>query len=676
MKEILLKYKVVYMITLAFLINLNVTIAQDQEIGKPNILFILTDDLGYGDVGVFYQQLRAKTPGLPSISTPNLDALAGEGAMLTNHYAGAPVCAPSRASLFSGKNQGQANVRDNQFDKAIEENYTLGSVLQQNGYKTALIGKWGLQGQGKGPDWPAHPLKRGFDYYLGYIRHGDGHEHYPKEGIYRGTKEVYENNKVITPSLDKAYTGDLFTAKAKNWIMEQNTENKNQPFFLFLSLDTPHAVLELPTQAYPNGKGLKGGLQWLDTSGKIINTASGKPDSFVNPLYKDATYDHDKNPNTAEIAWPDTYKRYATVVTRIDNQVGDLVALLKDLNVFEDTMIVFTSDNGPSKESYLPKEYVENNPEFFQSFGPFEGIKRDLWEGGMREPTLISWPARIKENSINETPSAFYDWLATFCDAIEVLPPAGTNGKSILPTFTNSDLNNERTVYSEYFQKWNTPNYDSFAENKRGSARKQMQLIRIGDTLGVRYNIQNANDDFLIFDIKNDPAQRNPLTLTDMESLQKKLKQQALKMRFRNTSAPRPYDDVAISSSTIKEDNWAFYEGEFPWVADVSSISPSKNGKKFSFKKPNSFEEGIVKITKTITIEKAGRYEFSLNTDAPTVLKFYEINLIDADYNFAASKVYTNSLVLDEGKHSYTLYYKNSDTKAPKIDLSWKLIEK
>ncbi|HRP05539.1 MAG TPA: sulfatase-like hydrolase/transferase, partial [Opitutaceae bacterium] len=160
--------------------------AQVTAADRPNIILILTDDLGYGDLSCFGQE---------RFRTPALDRMSAEGARLTNHYAAAPVCAPSRASLLLGVHQGHANVRDNQFDKALEDNHTLATVLRRAGYSTAAIGKWGLHGQpvgggptGADPNTPAHPLNRGFDHFYGVLRHIDGHEHYPKEGLYFAAK--------------------------------------------------------------------------------------------------------------------------------------------------------------------------------------------------------------------------------------------------------------------------------------------------------------------------------------------------------------------------------------------------------------------------------------------------------------------------------------------------------
>lgn len=361
----------------------------------PNIIFILTDDLGYGDVGVFNQNLRKhmNIRSKPYLQTPHIDQLALGGAMLMQHYAAAPVCAPSRSSLFLGQNQGHANVRNNQFDKALANNYTMPGTLKTLGYQTALFGKWGLQGTGKEPSsWVAHPLKRGFTHFYGYMRHADGHEHYPKEGIYRGKKEVWNDYEEVAGGLDNCYTADLWTAAAKQWIVNQTKITSQQPFFAFIAYDTPHAVLELPTQAYPKGGGLTGGMQWLGKTGAMINTASNVPDSYYHPEYANATYDDDANAATPEIPWPDVYKRYATSVRRIDDAVGDLMKLLKDLKIEENTLVVFSSDNGPSIESYLSTPFRAN---FFESFGPFDGIKRDCWEGGLRMPAIANWKGHI-----------------------------------------------------------------------------------------------------------------------------------------------------------------------------------------------------------------------------------------------------------------------------------------
>lgn len=640
------------------------SVQSQTPIAKPNIIFILTDDLGYGDVGVFYQNLRQlnNNRSEPWFITPNLDKMAKDGVMLTDHYCAAPVCAPSRASLLSGLSQGQANVRDNQFDKALADNYTLGNVLQKAGYRTAAIGKWGLQGDGDGPDWPAHPLKRGFDYFYGYMHHRDGHEHYPKEAIYRNKATVWENYKDATSPLDKCYTGDLWTAAAKKWIQQE--QNNKQPFFLYLAYDLPHAALELPTGPYPKGKGINAGIQWLGTPGHMINTANGTPDSWIDPLYINATWDHDKSPLTVEQPWPETYKRYATIVSRLDQYVGDLYALLKELKIDQNTMVVFTSDNGPSNESYLPASQVPNNPDFFNSFGPFDGIKRDVWEGGVREPTLVTWPGRFAADSKVATPSAFYDWLPTLAEAAGFPAPAFSDGQSILPLLTGQVKNQNRKVYIEYFEAGKTPGYSDFDSSHRRRVRNQMQMLRINDTLAIRYNILHASDDFEIYQINNDPQQKINLALSADLSLQQDFfKNKVLQMRQSDTSAKRPYDTDLITSpikfGPLKNGfSWKFYRGNFLWLPDVNKLQPDATGNtsKFSDIKLKPKEEGVIYCEGFFNAITDGEYVFKLETNVPLIMKMYDINIFNQDFSFTKGKTYETTIHLKKGLHPFRIY--------------------
>ena len=634
---------------------------------KPNIIFILTDDLGYGDIGVFYQNFRKKTGNRsePWFATPHLDQMANDGVMLTDHYCGAPVCAPSRASLLSGLSQGQANVRDNQFDKALADDFTLGNVLQKAGYRTAAIGKWGLQGEGKGPDWPAHPLKRGFDYFYGYMRHKDGHEHYPKEAIYRNKATVWEDYNDATSPLDKCYTGDLWTAAAKKWIWEE--QKSKQPFFLYLAYDLPHAALELPTGPYPTGGGSNGGMRWLGTPGHMINTANSTPDSWIDPLYINATWDHDHSPLTAEQPWPETYKRYATVVSRIDQQVGDLLKLLKDLKIDKSTMVIFTSDNGPSNESYLPAMQVPNNPDFFNSFGPFDGIKRDVWEGGVRVPALVTWPGKFVAGSKVSAPSAFYDWLPTLVSAAGFSAPAFSDGQSLMPLLTGQVKNQNRKVYIEYFEKGNTPGYADFDSSHRKRMRNQMQLLRFNDTLAIRYNILRASDDFEIYQINKDPQQLTNLALSDYKTQQQEyFKNNVLQLRRSDSSAKRPYDTALIAadatgikSNTIKKEvSWKFYKGNYLWLPDVNNLQPDATGSasQLSAVKFKKNEEGIVYYEGFFNAILDGAYEFKLETSVPFIMKMHEGNLFSLDFSFEKNRKYRTTIYLKKGLHPFRLY--------------------
>jgi arylsulfatase A-like enzyme len=422
------------------------TSAGVRAANQPNILFILGDNWKWPTAGIL---------GDPMAKTPAFDRVAREGVLFTHTFNPVPSCSPTRSCLLTGKIAHQLGERASLWSAFPKDTPIVTDLLREAGYATGVIGKWGVHGLNLEPNAPAHPLKRGFDYYYGYLRHVDGHEHYPKEMLYfaekaaqRGPIKVWENYQDSTEPLDKCYTTDLFTARAKKWITEQAGAAVKKPFFLYLAHDTPHAVLELPTQAYPAGGGLKGGMQWIGTPGHMISTASGTPDSWIHPDYAGATYDDDRNAATPEKPWPDVYKRYATSVRRLDDSVGDLIKLLQDLKLDDNTLVIFASDNGPSIESYLTQAIT---PEFFASFGPFDGIKRDLWEGGLRTPAIARWPRHIPAGRVIETPSAMWDWLPTFAQVAGLPAPARADGISLLPALTGTGKPTPRDyLYWEY----------------------------------------------------------------------------------------------------------------------------------------------------------------------------------------------------------------------------------
>ncbi len=645
---------------------------------KPNIIFIFADDLGYGDLGAFFQNQRAQEKGVPAAFTPKLDKLAEQGAQLTQQYCAAPVCAPSRGSLLTGRSQGHANVRDNQFDKALEDNHTLGTILKTAGYSTAAFGKWGLQGKSENiPDWPAHHNKRGFDYYYGYIRHGDGHEHYPKEGVYRGSKEVYENYTNFANQLDKCYTADLWTAAAKRWITEQKQgKKKNKPFFVYLAFDTPNAVLELPTQEYPKGGGLKGGLQWIGEPGHMINTASGEVDSWTHPDYANATYDDDANPSTPEVSWPDVYKRFAIDTRRIDDAVGDIVQLLKDLKIDKNTMIVFASDNGPSKESYLKGQPYD--PDFFKSYALFDGIKRDVLEGGVRVPVIAWWPGQFPAGRIVETPSVSYDWMPTFAEMAGIPTPALSDGVSLLPSLTGVGKQKEGLVYVEYFQNGKTPNYYDFTDEHQGRRRAQMQMIRFGNLVGLRYDIQSHNDNFKIYNVKEDPQESVDLaSKSGMAAIQQKMKDKVLQSRRPDDSAPRPYDNELIPavkvSNSVSGVKWSAFKGEFPWIPEISSMTPTESGysEKPSVQIQTKDKNGILHFTGYIRIPKDGEYNFSLTTGSEAILRIHDCLVIDEDFGYQNGTKRSGIINLKEGMHPFRLYSAQKTKVKPILDMEW-----
>jgi arylsulfatase A-like enzyme len=675
---------------------------------RPNIIFILADDLGYGDPGVFFQNARRAAGNRAAQFTPQLDRLAAEGAQLTHHYAAAPVCAPSRASLLSGVHQGHANVRDNQFDKAIADNHTLATVLRSAGYATAAIGKWGLQGRAEGatPNWPAHPLNRGFDSYFGYIRHVDGHEHYPKEAPYQKISrarraanknapvgeerddtragvtgvEVWDNRTEISAQLDGCYTADLFTARAKKWIVEQKKSAPAQPFFLYLAFDTPHAILQLPTQAYPAGGGLKGGLQWLGQPGHMINTASPKIDSWTHPDYATATYDHDGDPATPDQPWPDVYRRYATSVRRIDDAVGDLVQLLRDLGVDENTLIVFSSDNGPSIESYLPEKIT---PEFFASFGPFDGIKRDLWEGGTRVPTIARWPARIPAGRVVSAPSAHWDWLPTFAEIAGVPAPARADGISLVPALTSNAPNSTRDhapLYFEYQQAGRTPTFAGFEPAHRNRQRNQMQAVRLGDYVGVRYDIKSANDDFEIYHVTADPKETKNLARDPAQApLQQQLKDLALQSRRPDASAPRPYDrepvpaDHTDPAKLVPGLTWQSTAGKFPWVPAPQGLAATARGivADLAVSRLSPSEPGATVFSGYLMVPTEGDYTFTLRTDVGALLRLHDATVIDADFGYTSGTARTATIRLAAGPHAILLTTLHRAGSTPALAVEW-----
>jgi arylsulfatase A-like enzyme len=693
------------LVTILSLLALNPfsLLAQGRSSSRPNILFILVDDQGYGDVGVFFQQQRARE-NKPYERSPNLDMLAARGAILTQHYAAAPVCAPSRASIMLGVSQGHSNVRDNQFDKAIADNYTMASTLHELGYSTAAIGKWGLQGDKRwdsgGASWPARPRNRGFDYFFGYMRHSDGHEHYPKEGLYRGKKQVWDNGTNIASELDRCYTADLWTAMAKKWIEDhEQGPDRDKPFFMYLAYETPHAVDELPTQAYPAGGGLHGGVQWLGTPGHFINTASGRIDSYENPDYAGATYDDDNNPSTPEVAWPETFKRYATANRRIDYGVGDVLRLLKDLKIDSNTLVVYTSDNGPSIETYLGKEKWEEKhlPTFFESYGPFDGIKRDDWEGGVRMPTIAAWPGHVAAGSVDRRPSISYDWAPTFLDAAGSPAPERMDGVSLLPSLTGKGHQRTSLVYMEYYHGGKTPSFKDFAPAHRGRLRRQMQSLRLGDYMGVRYNIRSASDSFEIYNVVKDPGERHDLARRpgqkvvvpvkepfgrvkkvrwNIGKLQACMQARVLQLRRPDPAAPRPYDSAlvpAVQARVTRGVEWKIFPGSFPWIAQAATLHELSEGEVDTLGPVGAKDavNGMLYFQGYVRVPRDGDYTFYLTAGTRAFLRIHDAQLIDEDFGYVSGTWRKASIRLKAGLHPFRLYERLRRGVKPSLQISW-----
>ena len=357
-----------------------VSASAEEGVRKPNVIYIMADDLGIGDLGCYGQKL---------IQTPAIDRLAANGVRFAQHYAGCTVSAPSRCSLMTGKHTGHAFIRGNKgvsmpdgtkFDYPLaDQEVTVGEIMKRHEYATACIGKWGMGG----PGTEGHPNKQGFDYFFGYLGQANAHRYYPQF--------LFENNKRI--ELDKkVYSHDLIMDKALDFI----NKNAGNPFFLYLTPTIPHADLILPDG------------QLGDYDGQFVE----KP-----------------FPGGGYTAQPKPRATFAAMVSRLDRDVQRVVDLLKEKGLLENTIIVFTSDNGTHVEG-------GHDPEFFDSNGAFRGYKRDMYEGGIRTPFIVSWPGKIQTASVSYHVSAFWDFLPTMCEIVGEPVPVSSDGISYLPELT------------------------------------------------------------------------------------------------------------------------------------------------------------------------------------------------------------------------------------------------
>jgi arylsulfatase A-like enzyme len=638
---------------------------------QPNVIFILTDDLGYGDLGVLNQNARREA-GLPAFQTPHLDTLAAQGALLSRHYAPAPVCAPSRASLLLGVHQGHANVRNNQFDKTLEDQPTLGSVMQRAGYATAAVGKWGVAGGkesgGSPQSSPAFPTRRGFDFFFGYLDHVAGHRHYPKESPVAandpdGRNAVWEMDTEISSKLDRCYSTDLFAARAKKWIIDHHAAAPSQPFFLYLAFTAPHAALEVPTQAYPAGGGVNGGVQWTGTGGAAINTASGTIDSWIHPDYATQT------------GWSVANKRHATMVRRLDDAVGDLLKLLVDLGMDENSLVVFTSDNGPHNEGSYSK--VVQDPRFFRSYGPLDGIKRDTWEGGIRVPAIVRWPAGIPAGRISDHPSQFHDWMATFAEVAGIAVPARSDGTSLVPALTGAGVQRESLVYVEYAVNGKTPDYTDFLASHRQAVRNQQQVIYLKGYKGVRQDIASQATDFQVYDTLKDPQETTNLAGQAGIPTQQEFKDAVLRVRRPESSAPRPYDAEGVPSLTVAAVTpgvkWKAIEGEFPWVPSFAGLTPAAVGTapRLDLAVRTREEQVGLEFQSYLKIPADGDFTFFLTTDTGAFLRIHQMQVLDGDRGYAAGRELSATVKLKAGLHPFTLGYRRGAAGAPVLRLEW-----
>jgi arylsulfatase A-like enzyme len=625
------------------------TLAADAP--KPNVIFILCDDLGFGDVGVFYQNSRPADKA--SFQTPNIDALAQNGLMLTHHYSAAPVCAPARASLITGQDQGHANVRNNQFDKPIAPGPTLGSVMQAAGYYTGAIGKWGIGGTGA--PFAAHPLDRGFNEFYGFMRHGAAHEHYPGN-----TGTIYDGRQPVTSGLKGAYSTDLFTARAKKFITDHVSSQPAQPFFLYLAYTAPHVKMEVPSEPYPSGGGLHGGIQWP------LNTTGGKRDSYIFPGY------------ASQKSWSPAARHYATMIRRIDDGVGDIVQLLRDLDLDKNTVIIFTSDNGPSNESDGGR--YSSDPRYFDSWGPLDGIKRDLWDGGFREPTIVWAPSLVPPGRTSAFPSAFWDWMPTLAQLGGLPSPATSDGLSLLSLLEGTGAPPAHDhLYFEYFYDGSfgiDGGPDGLFARKQVSKRRQMQAIRIGDFMGVRYDITSDDSPMRLYNVVLDPHEDHNLADdSQYAGLLQQMWDGLKQSHAANDSAPRPYDGdlvPAARAQTAPGLAYSTYKGAWPWVPDFNGLTPASTGT-VTFPdlsvRPAADNFGA-SFTGYVNAPADGDYTFYLKADSGALLRIHDMVVID-DASVPSGGVEQSGLAhLKAGLHPIRLYYRHQ-TGTAALDFAW-----
>lgn len=414
----------------------------------PNIILILADDLGYGELGSYGQQL---------IATPHLDRMAAEGMRFTQFYAGSTVCAPSRSVLMTGQHTGHTRVRGNAgpdrpgAQTLLPGDMTVARVLQSAGYRTGLIGKWGLGLI----DEPGEPRRQGFDTYFGFLSQTHAHNHFPDFLWRDGVKVPLPNDLVKVGPVEGvgyatkklAYAGDLFAQEARAFV----AANAERPFFLYLSVIVPHANNER-TRALGDGHEVPDFGPYAD-----------KP-------------------------WPDTVKAHAATLTRLDAQIGELLADLRARGLDERTLVLFTSDNGPHNEAGPAYD-----PKFFDVCGPFTGIKRSLTEGGIRVPLIARWPGRIAPGGVSGHVGYFGDFLATFAELAGAQPPAALDSISLVPTL----LGRGGQAKHEHF-------YWEFHEGGVSQA-----VLLEGRWKGIREH--NIMAPIRLFDLAADPAEQTDL---------------------------------------------------------------------------------------------------------------------------------------------------------------------
>ena len=401
----------------------------------PNFVIIMTDDLGYGGIGSYGQK---------KVATPTLDQLAKSGLQFTQAYAGCCICAPSRCVLLTGLHTGHCRVRKNDPKQRLTvEDVTFASLLKSKGYTTAGFGKWSLGDDGT----PGEPYRHGFDNWVGYLDQADAHFHYP-DWIWKDRARFLLVGNNHQKDVRQTYAPDVIHQSAIEFIRS----NRDSPFFCYLATTIPHAELLVPQDSLAEYDG-----------------------RFDETPYVGDRYASNEKPRAT----------YAAMVTRMDRDIGRLLQVLRELKLENDTIVLFTSDNGPINAGGA-------DPDFFQNGGELRGWKFSLYEGGIRVPWIVSWPGKIRANTTSDLPVSHDDIFPTFCELAGIAMPDSLDGVSLVPVFLGKKSTNDKK-----FLYWESPGKDGF-----------MQAIRSGNYKAIR---PAADAPLELYNLEKDPAESNDL---------------------------------------------------------------------------------------------------------------------------------------------------------------------
>ena len=444
----------------------------DEAARRPNIVFMLADDLGWGELGCYGQK---------KIPTPNIDRLAAQGMRFTQHYSGAPVCAPSRCVLMTGKHLGHAEVRGNLQAKVVfpqfaegqfplsEQALTFVQLLQRSGYATGAMGKWGLGPVGS----TGEPSRKGFDLFFGYNCQGVAHSYYPAS-LWRNSESISINKKPI-PGHAKQLDGDVTLNEwigesyAPEWMVEEAEKfivaNADKPFFLYLPFIEPHVAMHPPRE-----------------------TVEKFPVEWDQEAYRG---------ESGYLPHPRPHAGYAAMISELDDHVGRILESLEKSSVASNTVVIFSSDNGATHAGPPGTQFHVGgaDPKFFNSTAGLRSYKGSVYEGGIRVPMIVRYPSIANAGVVSEMPSYFADWFPTICDIARIAKPADLDGESLFPI-----IKGKMTFFDRKPMIWVFPEYGG------------QVAVRIGDLKAVRQGLKTKQPGpWEVYDLKQDVYEEHDL---------------------------------------------------------------------------------------------------------------------------------------------------------------------